>query len=104
MRQWILDFVFDEVSGQCRLLIDFNDASLTTLEINSMIQDGELREEVIGLAGEIFGEALAERLRSGELPLVCLDDEPREQPRDTLALPQQQLLPWEQEVLGEGQA
>lgn len=78
MRHWILDFVFDVDSGQSRLVIDFNDDSLTVLEINSMIQDDEIRQEVIDLAGKIFGEELAGRLRSGELPLVCLDDEPKE--------------------------
>ena len=76
MRHWILDFVFDLQSGQSRLVIDYDDHSLTALEINSMIQVGEVREEVMTLAGQIFGAELEARLRSGELPLVCLDDQP----------------------------
>ncbi|HEY9841437.1 MAG: hypothetical protein ACAI44_13260 [Candidatus Sericytochromatia bacterium] len=77
MRHWILDFVFDVNTGQSRLVIDFNDDSLTALEINTMIRDDEVREEVMALAGRIFGEELEQRLRRGELPVVCLDDEPK---------------------------
>lgn len=92
MRHWILDFVFDVDSGQSRLVIDYNDSSLTTLEINTMIQDGEIREEVMTLAGRLFGSELEARLRSGELPLVCLDEEPKATGPSALSQPQTQPL------------
>ena len=81
MKKYVLDFEFDESSGESYLLIDVQDESMTALELNEAIQSGETRDEVLRLTEELFGSRLAEQVRSGRLPLVCLDDHPAENPR-----------------------
>src|SRR5690606_4533436 len=78
MRKYILDFVFDEFTGQSKVVIDVNDDSMTVFELNEAIRDGELREEVTILAGKIFGEETEQSIRDGKTELVCLDDHPEE--------------------------
>jgi hypothetical protein len=72
----ILDFQFDHVTGESRIVIDFHDESLTALEINEAIQSGALREQAVNLADRVLGSDIANRVRRGEIPLVCLDHEP----------------------------
>ena len=78
MRKYILDFVFDQVSGESKIIVDFNDDSMTILEINEAIHDGEIRENIIALTENIFGQQIAYSLRNGNIELVCLDNHPEE--------------------------
>lgn len=78
MRKFTLDFLFDEITGESKILIDYNDSSLTVWELNQAVKDGEIREEIYSLAGKIFGEEIESQIRSGKLPVVCLDDHPEE--------------------------
>lgn len=76
MRKFILDFEFNEVTGETRIVVDFNDDSMSNIEINEAIRNGEMLESVILEAGKVFGEQVAARVRSGEIAAVCLDHHP----------------------------
>ncbi|RCK81653.1 MAG: hypothetical protein OZSIB_0787 [Candidatus Ozemobacter sibiricus] len=82
MKKIILDFSFDQRTGETKIVVDYEDPELSTLELNEAIRSGEIRDEVIALAGRMFGDDVAGRLRDGRIPLVCLDHHPelREQP------------------------
>ena len=76
MKKFILDFEFNETTGSTNLTIDFQDPSLTSFEINESIKSGELLENVIDKAREIFGDDIADKVTSGELKAICLDNHP----------------------------
>ncbi|GAB4271558.1 MAG: hypothetical protein Kow0029_09380 [Candidatus Rifleibacteriota bacterium] len=76
MKKFTLDFEFNEVTGSTRILVDFNDDSMTAIEINEAIRSGELLEEVIAQASAVFGENVAEEIRNGSISAVCLDNHP----------------------------
>ncbi len=76
MRKIILDFSFDQRTGEANIVVDYEDPELSTLELNEAIRSGEIRDEVIALAGRMFGEDVAGRLRDGKIPLVCTDHHP----------------------------
>lgn len=75
---YILDFAFNENTGETNIVVDFYDESMTTMEMNLAIRDGEIRENVTQKVGEIFGSEIENKVRSGEINLVCLDDHPEE--------------------------
>ena len=83
MSRYILDLIFDERSGDVKVVVDFHDPSLTSFEINQAIREGELREELLGVVAQVLGNELAERVRGGEVDMVCLDDQPELRPRPT---------------------
>lgn len=76
MARYTLDFLFDERTGESRIVIDFQDDSLSTLEINDNIRSGELKERIVELATGMFGPEIGEGVRAGRIPVVCLDDHP----------------------------
>lgn len=76
MRKFILDFEFNEKTGATRIVVDFNDPSMSNVEINEAIRNGELLEEVLKEAGRVFGNNVANRVRNGEIAAVCLDHHP----------------------------
>jgi hypothetical protein len=76
MKKFTLDFEFNEVTGSSRIVVDFNDDSMTAVEINESIKSGELLEEVVRQAAEIFGENVAQQVKSGNLKAICLDHHP----------------------------
>lgn len=76
MIKFVLDFEFDETTGATSLTIDFQDASLTSFEINESIKSGEVLEKVIDQARKIFGNDIADKVESGELKAICLDNHP----------------------------
>ncbi|MDD3147276.1 MAG: hypothetical protein PHD82_08245 [Candidatus Riflebacteria bacterium] len=76
MRKFILDFEFNEKTGATRIVVDFNDPSMSTIEINEAIRNGEILEEVLKETGRLFGDNVASRVRNGEIAAVCLDHHP----------------------------
>ncbi|MBF0406378.1 MAG: hypothetical protein HQM10_03410 [Candidatus Riflebacteria bacterium] len=76
MRKFIIDFEFNEVTGATRILVDFNDDSMSSVEINDAIRSGELLEEVLKQTAGVFGNTIAEQVRSGKIAAVCLDHHP----------------------------
>lgn len=76
MIKFTLDFEFDENTGATSLTIDFQDASLTSFEINESIRSGEILEKVIDQARTIFGDDIADKVANGELKAICLDNNP----------------------------
>ncbi|HNX74161.1 MAG TPA: hypothetical protein PLM07_02625 [Candidatus Rifleibacterium sp.] len=76
MRKFILDFEFNETTGATRIIVDFSDPSMSNVEINEAIRNGELLEEVLKEAGQVFGDNVANRVRNGEIAAVCLDHHP----------------------------
>ena len=76
MRKIVLDFVFDERTGESRIVVGYEDPELTTLELNEAIRGGQVRDEVIALAGSVFGADVGGRLRDGKIPVVCTDHHP----------------------------
>jgi len=76
MRKFIIDFEYNEASGRSSIVVDFNDDSMTNVEINEAVRSGEILEEVIKQAALIFGEDVAQQVRDGRLAAVCLDHHP----------------------------
>ncbi len=76
MKKFTLDFEFNEVTGNSRIVVDFNDDSMTQVEINESIRSGELLEEVVKQAAGLFGENVAQQIRNGNLTAICLDNHP----------------------------
>ncbi len=76
MRKFILDFIFDEKTGESNIVIDFNDDSLSAMEINDSIQSGELREKAVELAGKLYGNGVADGIKDGRIKILCLDHHP----------------------------
>lgn len=76
MKKFTLDFEFNEVTGASRIVVDFNDDSMTAVEINEAIRSGELLEDVVRQAAEVFGENVAGQVRNGNLKAICLDNHP----------------------------
>ena len=80
MKRITIELDFNQLTGQSRILVDINDDSMTTFEINQSIKDGEMISEVIDQIGKIFGDPLAQKARDGEIELVCLDNNPHLKP------------------------
>ncbi len=76
MRKFIIDFEFNQNSGETRIVIDFNDNSMSAIEINEAVKSGELLEEVLRKAAELFGDDVAQQVRDGKVAAVCLDNHP----------------------------
>ncbi len=76
MKRFTLDFEFNEVTGSSRIVVDFNDDSMTAIEINEAIRSGELLEQAVRQAAEVFGETVAQQVRDGRMAAVCLDHHP----------------------------
>ncbi len=75
---YILDFVFNENTGVANIVVDFFDESMTVMEMNLAIHDGEIRENITKKVGQIFGLGIENQLREGQIELICLDDNPKE--------------------------
>ncbi|MDN5279242.1 MAG: hypothetical protein PWR01_3207 [Clostridiales bacterium] len=82
MKRFTLDFEFNEVTGSSRILVDFHDDSMTAIEINEAIRSGELLEEVVQQASQVFGENVGQQIRDGRLTAICLDNHPEEKGAD----------------------
>jgi len=78
MERFILDFVFDETTGEVRIYVDFNDGSLSIFELNEGVRSGEIREKILEQVQRMFGDEVARDAREGKIPLVCLDDHPED--------------------------
>jgi nanoRNase/pAp phosphatase (c-di-AMP/oligoRNAs hydrolase) len=76
MRKFILDFVFNEKTGESKIVIDFNDDSMSALEMNESIRDGQVREDVLNVTESVFGKDIADQARANRIKLVCLDHHP----------------------------
>lgn len=76
MKTIYLDLEFNEITGTTRIVIDFNDDSMSTFELNQAIKDGTLLEEVLVRAAELFGEKVAQDVRDGRIEAICLDNHP----------------------------
>ncbi len=76
MRKFIIDFEYNEASGRSSIVVDFNDDSMTNVEINEAVRSGEILEEVIAQTAVIFGEEVAQQVRDGRLQAICLDHHP----------------------------
>lgn len=76
MRKFIIDFEFNQSTGETRIVIDFNDDSMSAVEINEAIRSGELLEEVLKKSSELFGDSVAQQVRDGKIAAVCLDNHP----------------------------
>ena len=75
---YILDFAFNENTGETKIIVDFFDQTMTTMEMNLAIRDGEIRENITQKVGKIFGLEIENQLRNGQIDLICLDDHPEE--------------------------
>lgn len=75
---YILDFAFNENTGETKIIVDFIDTSMNTMEMNLAIIDGEIRENITQKVGQIFGLEIENKLRNGQIDLICLDDHPEE--------------------------
>ena len=80
MSRYTLDLIFDERTGDVKVVVDLHDPSMTPLEINQAIRDGEVREELLGVIERLLGAEVAARVRRGETEMVCLDDHPELRP------------------------
>jgi len=76
MRKFIIDFEYNEASGRSSIVVDFNDDSMTNIEINEAVRSGEILDEVIKQAALVFGEEVAQQIRDGRLEAICLDHHP----------------------------
>ena len=76
MRKFIIDFEYNEASGRSSIVVDFNDDSMTNIEINEAVRSGEILEEVVKQAALIFGEEVAQQVRDGRIEAICLDHHP----------------------------
>lgn len=76
MKRFTIDFEFNEITGSSRILVDFNDDSMTAIEINEAIKSGEMLEEVVQKASQVFGDNVAQQIRDGRMAAVCLDNHP----------------------------
>ena len=76
MKKFILDLEFNEKTGASRILVDFEDSSMTNIEINEAIRSGEMLDEVIDQVAKVLGENIASQVRNGSLEAVCLDNHP----------------------------
>ncbi len=76
MRKFIIDFEFNQTTGATRIIVDFNDPSMSSIEINEAIRNGELLEDVLKETGRLFGDNVADQVRKGEIAAVCLDHHP----------------------------
>ena len=85
MAKYVIDLVFDQRTGAVKLTVDFNDPGMTQLELVDAIRDGEVRDDVLRQVAAVFGDELAERVRAGELDMICLDDHPELRDRQPVA-------------------
>ena len=76
MKTLELDLEFNEVTGTSRILIHFNDDSMSNFELNEAVKDGTVMNEVLEKTAQIFGEKIAEDVRNGKIKAVCLDEHP----------------------------
>lgn len=76
MRKFLIDFVFDERTGESDIVIDFVDESMTALETNEAIQAGEIRDQAADQAGKLFGQDISQGIRDGKIKLICRDHHP----------------------------
>lgn len=83
MKKFIIDFEYNETTGLSSIVVDFNDDSMTNVEINEAVRSGEVLEEVIRQSGLIFGDDIAEQIRDGRLPAICLDHHPELKSNDS---------------------
>jgi len=88
MSKYVLDFVFDERTGETKVTIDFLDDSMSALEMNEAVRSGEIREKTLDIVEKVLGSEVAEKVRKGKIELVCLDHNPdRKKPAPGIALP-----------------
>lgn len=76
MKTLELDLEFNEVTGTSRILIHFNDDSMSNFELNQAVKDGTVMNEILEKTAEIFGKKIAEDVRTGKIKSVCLDEHP----------------------------
>ncbi len=76
MKKFIIDFEYNEATGLSSIVVDFNDDSMTNVEINEAVRSGEVLEEAIKQAALIFGDDVAQQVRDGRLQAICLDHHP----------------------------
>ena len=101
MAKFIIDLVFNEETGDLQLTVDFNDPSMTALELNEGIQSGEIREDVLHMVEEVFGTELARDIRAGNTEMICLDHDPDGQSASVESEPQSapERVDWRRENL-----
>lgn len=90
MRKYILDFMFNERTGATNIVVDFHDQSMTALEINEGIRDGSLRDELLGVVEDFFGDKIADDVRNGKIDMICLDDHPQEKQVEDIKTPNEE--------------
>jgi hypothetical protein len=83
MRKFTIDLEFNEITGATRIVVDFNDDSMSAVEINEAIRNGELLEEILLQTGGLFGHDVARQVREGKIEAVCLDHHPELKKNDT---------------------
>ena len=79
-QQFIIDFYYNEKTGEPAFFIDYNDDSLTQFELNQAVHDGEIRQQILGVIAKLFGPELQQQVAAGNIPLICLDQHPEERP------------------------
>ena len=83
MRTFTLELDFNELTGESRIIVDFNDNSMSAFEINESISNGEMLDEILEKAAVIFGKQIAQDVRDGKIEAICLDNHPELRNNDT---------------------
>lgn len=76
METFTLELVFNEKTGEVKILISHRDPSMSAMEIHGSIADGSLRESVLSKVEEVFGPGMAALVRSGGIGMICTDRQP----------------------------
>jgi hypothetical protein len=72
----LLDLIFNEKTGETSIDVEVIDSSLSVLEFNEEIRSGNILNKALEKISEVFGEQIANRVRSGEIAAICLDNHP----------------------------
>ena len=83
-QKFIIDFHYNEKTGEPAFFIDYNDDSLTQFELHQAVHDGEIRQQILGVIAALFGPDMQQQVAAGQIPLICLDQHPEERPPELL--------------------
>ncbi len=72
----LLDFLFNEETGDTAINVEVLDDSMSVLELNEEIRNGNMLNKVLEKISEVFGDQVSEMVRSGKIPAICLDNHP----------------------------
>jgi hypothetical protein len=72
----LLDLIFDEKTGDTSIDVEVVDDSLSVLEFNEEIRNGNILNKVLEKITEVFGPQVADQVRSGKIQAICLDNHP----------------------------